>query len=385
MKTEYLDMQSEKSLYIQVKDSLLNNLASQVNSEGKLPTFKEIAEKYNVSVVTVVKAIEKLKDEGVLYTRPGKGAYLISAEKTSETKTIAVVILDICNLSSSFLSELIKGIGQEGHGTNLNLQLFATPDKTLDFQGNSSFYAKIKRRSIDGLILEGRLPVKDVAPLLKEKIPFVWINGNLPGENIYSVTSDKFYSLNLIMAHLAKLKHRKICILSGEEDLDLKSAFEVLCSNYNLEGKFYMKEGPERDVGFVLTQEVLSNDKPDAIITRGSELTLSSMALITKLNVSVPKDLAVIGIVSSPDGYFSTQGITTLVTPVSAQARKAIQILQVIFDGGTVLEKKCFIPCRLLIRGSCGFSMKKKEEVVISNLEELKSLYYTERGEATKR
>lgn len=42
----------------------------------KLPTRQEIANALDVSHMTVQRAIDLLKDEGLIYSRPGRGVYV---------------------------------------------------------------------------------------------------------------------------------------------------------------------------------------------------------------------------------------------------------------------------------------------------------------------
>ncbi len=78
MNTETLDLQAEEPLYRQLRLILVKDGGS---SPGKLPSVKEIARRHRVSVVTVLKAIEGMKAEGLVFSRPGKGIYVKDRKK----------------------------------------------------------------------------------------------------------------------------------------------------------------------------------------------------------------------------------------------------------------------------------------------------------------
>ncbi|MFH0797771.1 MAG: substrate-binding domain-containing protein [Candidatus Omnitrophota bacterium] len=382
-----LDFQSETPLYLQVKDALVKDFVSQPKNDlGKLPTFLEIANKYGVSVVTVVKAVEKLKNEGVVYSRPGKGIYLKNWHKLVEnytrpqTRTIGVTFLDMYNISSPFLSEVIKGISQESHTLNFNLQLFTTPSSNPHLEEHTLFWKNIKNKKLDGLILASRMPTSDIMLLKETDIPFVWINCDLPGEDICCILTDKFYSLNLILKHLANLGYRKISLLSSEEDYALESTFNILCSNYNLTGSYVFQKVSEKEAGYLLAKNILTADKPEVLLTRGSQLTAGALSLIAEMRLSLPKDLALIGYVSSAGDPFLPQNITVLYTPVVELAQRAARMLFRTLNGEDVGDKKPTIPTKFLIRGSCGFPLAEKKEIVISKIEELNTLSYPEKN-----
>ena len=58
-------MDSSKPLYLQVKADIKNRILSKQYMPGdKLPTENELSDQYNVSKITIRKAIQNLSDEG---------------------------------------------------------------------------------------------------------------------------------------------------------------------------------------------------------------------------------------------------------------------------------------------------------------------------------
>ena len=71
---------SSTPLYTQVKDRLKELIQSGAYPEGsKLPSEKELCEKYHVSRITVRKAIEQLESNGMIYSVHGKGTFVKNA------------------------------------------------------------------------------------------------------------------------------------------------------------------------------------------------------------------------------------------------------------------------------------------------------------------
>lgn len=68
---------SSTPLYTQVKERLKDLIQSGKYPEGsKLPSEKELCEKYHVSRITVRKAIEQLETSGMIYSVHGKGTFV---------------------------------------------------------------------------------------------------------------------------------------------------------------------------------------------------------------------------------------------------------------------------------------------------------------------
>ncbi len=76
---------SSKPLYIQLKQILTDDIKKGIYSPSiKLPTESELCSKYNVSRITVRKAILDLVDEGYLVRQQGKGTFVKSPKLKRE-------------------------------------------------------------------------------------------------------------------------------------------------------------------------------------------------------------------------------------------------------------------------------------------------------------
>jgi len=386
MKNRKLDLGIETPLYLQLKEALMKDLVSSHPDNGrKLPTFKEITGMYGVGLVTAVKAVDKLKAEGLVYGRRGMGLYLKDEEKFRETyqprpqtRTLGITFWDIYNSSSPYISEIVRTVTKECETRSLNLQLFATHSNNHNLSALALLEKNIVEKHLDGLILASRMPAEDIIFLKKKGIPFVWVDNDLPDEDICCIRLDKFYSLSLLLAHLSNLKYRRVALLSAEEDHLLEKAFQVLCTAYGLEGSWCLKAGPEEKTGYLLTGETLSQGKPDVIITRGAQMTAAALDRLSELKISLPDDLALVGIVNAVSGSFAPRNITVLQQPLAGMVKQAVQMLDLLMNGKVLAEKKPVFTERLLIRGSCGFPLKK--EISVSRIEELKELSYPRKG-----
>ena len=70
-------MDSSKPLYLQVEADIKNRILSKQYMPGdKLPTENELSDQYNVSKITIRKAIQNLSDEGYVNKVQGKGTFI---------------------------------------------------------------------------------------------------------------------------------------------------------------------------------------------------------------------------------------------------------------------------------------------------------------------
>jgi GntR family transcriptional regulator len=67
--------------YAQVADGLRRAIQSGELAAGtKLPSGRELARDWGVALMTLQKAIDQLRDEGLVYTQRGRGVFVASAD-----------------------------------------------------------------------------------------------------------------------------------------------------------------------------------------------------------------------------------------------------------------------------------------------------------------
>lgn len=76
-------------LYVQVAEDLLDNIRIGKWKEGdKIPTEVDLCSIYDVSRITIRKAIDELVKEGLLYRKRGKGTFVTDFNEESDNFTI---------------------------------------------------------------------------------------------------------------------------------------------------------------------------------------------------------------------------------------------------------------------------------------------------------
>jgi GntR family transcriptional regulator len=89
---------SHVPLYIQIKDYIRLNIQAGVFPESsRIPSERQLAEQFQVSRLTVSKAINELIQEGLLHSHVGKGTFVSSTKIEQELRTL-----------TSFTEEMIR-------------------------------------------------------------------------------------------------------------------------------------------------------------------------------------------------------------------------------------------------------------------------------------
>lgn len=76
-----IDIANEKPLYLQLVDVIKGRVFSNSWRQGmKIPSENELAKEFNLSVGTVKKALDVLRQEGILFRRQGQGTFIASPD-----------------------------------------------------------------------------------------------------------------------------------------------------------------------------------------------------------------------------------------------------------------------------------------------------------------
>ena len=120
-----LDLNSDKSIYIQIAETIENDiLLGNLKEEDQAPSTNDFAKIYQINPATARKGLNLLVDEGVLYKRRGLGMFVAEGAKGKVLKKrqeiffkeiLPEIILEIQRLEIS-VDEVIKFLKDYGGG-----------------------------------------------------------------------------------------------------------------------------------------------------------------------------------------------------------------------------------------------------------------------------
>ncbi len=350
-----IDEKNSLAYYRQVKELIKDNIyKGSVLKDGRLPTIREMADSFNVSVVTVHKAVSELKDEGLLYSRPHKGIFLSNTGKeffrTKETSLIfGLTFLDIFNQQGVYLQEVSRGAMEFSVRENIGISLFSTQSVEVNPEENPLFWKRLKEKKVDGLILATWFPAKDVIMLKEEHTPFVWLDNDIPFENINCVLFDDFEAIRLAVNYCKGKKIKKLGIINYW----LEEQVVAICRTY-LKEKGYkndifterpvdvVKENIEKKSAYKQAGELLDKGTDGLIV--GGEISLAGvMQAVMERGLKIPDDIVIVTTSHSPDTASIPFGIPKVVYPIREATAKCGEMLKELCTTGKLKQPKQII------------------------------------------
>jgi DNA-binding LacI/PurR family transcriptional regulator len=209
-------------LYQRIKEALQDEIAQQRHDPAKpFITQRELCDRFNVSTITAVRALNDLVVEGVLVRRRGQGTFV--ADQPAPTAagrgtTIACIVHGLHGLSGIHVSHILTGV--ESACSDLGYQLVLA---------NSAESAEREegalRRALDngasGIVLypvQGRSNEGVYADIRRRRVPLVMIDRYRPDIATDAVVADNADLGFRLTAKLAERGHRRIATLWGETE-----------------------------------------------------------------------------------------------------------------------------------------------------------------------
>jgi LacI family transcriptional regulator len=340
----------------------------------KKVTMEDVAREVGVSLMTVSRVIkgypnvsEKTQQEVLRIVEKLKYIPIKKSKSriTGKTRLIGLLIPDI---KSQFYAELASGIEDKAFELDYNIIFRSTNN---DPKKTEISIQQLKNLNVDGfLIASASMDEPAVYNLIREKAPFVLVNRNLKEEIANYVIIDNYKGADLITRHLIELGYSKIAHIAIDQKfstgLGRLQGYKKALKEFGIktldEYIVQIQNHITSEDAYRATKHLLSLPNPPEAIFGGSDLiALGVFNALKEKELKVPEDIAVVGFDDTDFASNKWINLTTVGQRKYEMGNLALEILTNYIERAekdylhrVVLEPK------LIVRGSCGFHLKKK-------------------------
>lgn len=232
-------MISNQPLYLNIKEDILTKINNRLLMPGdKLPTEQQLMQEYKVSRITVSKALNELKESGILVRYPHRGTFVSDSVQTASPERVseppAPPVSEVFHQPMTEIALLLPSIPDLFSLSLLNGALSAfSPDRYIChiFRTDSPDKENILLRyclekDISGIILFPQNHIYFDDSLLTmhlNRYPMVLVDRYLPYLDTSYVISDHYMAGSLCIRHLYELGHRQFAFVTICSDLETYS------------------------------------------------------------------------------------------------------------------------------------------------------------------
>ncbi len=367
-----IDPKKRTPLHRQVADILRAEISDgKLKINEQLGSHRELAEKYGVSLITVKRALNDLIQEGLLYSRVGKGTFVqqSSARKILPgAKSIGLVLQD---LKSPFFSLIVHNVEAYASSKGYNLLLSNAAEKSDKEESVIQHFYDI---GVSGIILAS-MTHQYTAPAALRRIhemnyPCVMVS-YVKDPDIYFVGTDHVVGGYLAAKHLLDLDHRDIGYVNGEPgnavgDLR-KEGFAKALQEAGVPIKekylFHLRRGGEWNdysSGYDAGEEFVRRpNRPTAMFVYNDLAALGFEQAVLDCGLSVPGDVAIVGFDGIERGQYAPVPLTTIQQPFDKIGWLAVENLIKRIEHQPVNTKTVLAPA-IVIRPSTATQSKDR-------------------------
>ncbi|WP_377887994.1 LacI family DNA-binding transcriptional regulator [Alkalihalobacillus sp. R86527] len=336
---------------------------------SRKPTIEDVARVAQVSVATVSRVINKQggvrkpTEERILeaikelkYVRSAVARSMVR----KETKTIGVIIPDICN---PFFPEIIAGIERkaidQGYFTTLSS---SSGSKEIEKKIIDHFI----ERGVDGVILTtADESGEQISSLVEANIPVVAVDRAIKNFDVDTVLIGNQEGAYEAVQHLIEEGHKKIAIISGPHDTTpgleryngyikaLRDAGIQVEEQWIGDGDFMEQSGYDLTKRFSELE-----DRPTAIFSSNNLMTIGCMKALNDIGWKLGQEVSFIGFDDVEIATFLNPQLTTVSRPMRSLGELSFELL---LDRLNAKEEKpkmkrqYILTPKLKVRKSCQF------------------------------
>lgn len=323
----------------------LNDIA-RLAGVSKMTVSKALNSQPGVSAQTSERIFQIAKKLG--YT-PHHAARKLAGGKTN------IIGIVVPAMDSSFMSDVVHGIGMVLEQSGLDLLLFTDHVKP---HQDRMFFAN--RGLVDGLLLVLPLSLERYNQTqLQNPLPMVVIEPIVKDVDVPVVSSENYLSSRKAIEHLLELGHSRIGMIGGKPGVKsshirlqaykdaLKAAGIAVNDNLIRAGDFTQRRG------FAATNELLElPETPTAIFAANDLAAFGAYDAIKNRGLRIPEDISVIGF----DDIFQASQVfpplTTVRQPASEMGMAGTRLLLSMIQGLEPATHHLELPTELIVRSS---------------------------------
>jgi len=224
---ESSDLQRGKSrahyLYRQIAEQIRGEIREgKLLPLSRLPSMDDLAKHHKVNKITVRKALAELRAEGLIYSVPAQGTFVAdgsgqSPRRNRSSLTSVGLVGHVLRKESlgPYHLEILAGIQTELSRQHAALVILPAGELTKE----EDYFQLVKQAHVDAVIYLGPIAQPILSHLIRQGPPAVVADAPSGSGHADVICFDNAAGARAAAEHLFELGHRRLAILSGDEQV----------------------------------------------------------------------------------------------------------------------------------------------------------------------
>jgi GntR family transcriptional regulator, arabinose operon transcriptional repressor len=305
---------SKNLKYLVVKQSITDQIQNgELKQNDKLPSEAEYSEVFNVSGITIRKALSELANEGYIKRIKRKGTFVNGPVTEESSSHLLALILSAEDYFDISYMKIIKGAQSMAAEYNYSL-IIEWSSSNLAQEADT--IRKMLDMNVDGFIIYPFDPIKskDNYMLIEEKnIPYVLVDRYNINHPSYFTGSCNYDGAILATKELLQLKHTKIKFAGYHFFLNSEQErYDGYCSVMRQAGFYVENDSLLVNIDYDLLKKQILDHEITALFCCNDRLAIKIMKNLTDRGVRIPQDVSIIGFDDWDSAQNASLGLTTV-------------------------------------------------------------------------
>ena len=338
-------------------------------------TIKDVAKKAKVSIATVSFVINDskpiseetknrvLKAIKSLNYHPSKSAVNLVSGKTGN---IGFILTDDHFLRTEpFYTTIFLGTEFEARSEGYYILLTSIKP---DFNEEDILPRFILNKSVDGIIIAGKIPHKLIEKISAYNLPTVFVDYIPPSNSYPLVLIDNIQGALLATNHLIDLGHKNIAFIGGDIEhpslTDRLNGYKQALQTAHIPVKNNLivtdAKYPDRQNGFNSAKKLFSKNKNvTAVFAANDAMAIGVQHYLKDNGYNVPEDISLIGFDDIEADLMLRPPLTTIRVPKIEMGIEALKLIVNTLKNKKSISKKVLVPVELIVRESTSSNKQK--------------------------
>ena len=354
--------------YMLIFESLKRSIvAGEYKDNPRLPSELDVAQRFNVSRMTAVKAFKKLQQMGLVTRRVGSGTFAVSSVNESHL-LFGLLISDLGQ--TEIFEPICQGLSTSPLAPrNSLLWGSSSPQNKSDVRAFEGMCQRYIEQRVSGVFFAPlEIPPNSVEvngriaeALYKAKIPLVLLDKDItpyPTRSAFDLVGiDNRRTAFIATEHLAQLGAKRISFFAREFPASTVTARiagyrEAIFTYRLLPNEDLVEYGDPSDTDFV--RSILDDKKPDAFVCANDITAAHLMQSLLSLGRRVPADVRMVGIDDVKYASLLPIPLTTQHQPCIDLGMLAMSTMLDRLERPDQPPREITLTCKLVVRQSCG-------------------------------